>query len=106
MPVKRNRKQFTVTMRPEVIAATHDAARKVGLSTSQFVEMILRANCQLTGPVQDLMKGLFSDLLEVDKTVTPIEKKEIIGLFDDEPKKKPLTTGKEPKASGRAIKRK
>lgn len=102
----RNKKQYMITMLPTVMEATKEAAKKLGMSVSQFIEITMKANCQLTGPVQDLMRGLFTDLLEVDRTVTPVQKKEIMGLFDEEPKKKAITGGKKVKASGRAVKRK
>jgi uncharacterized tellurite resistance protein B-like protein len=73
-----------MTIEPAVLEATKRTAKALDLPVSRFIEIILKANIQMTGPVQSLMRGLFGDLLEADKSLSDKEKDEIREVISDD----------------------
>jgi hypothetical protein len=79
----RDRKRYTFTIDPKVMDAVYETSEEMGLSASRFIELCMKANTQMSGPVQDVLKGLFTDLVEGDRDLTPEQKKEALVVGDD-----------------------
>lgn len=80
---ERLRKPYTFTLDQEVMDAVYETAKKMGLSVSRFIELCMKANTQLRSPVQDVLKGLFTDLVEGDRDLTAEQKKEALVMGDE-----------------------
>jgi len=77
------RKRYNITIDSDVMDAIHRTAQKMGLSASRFIEICMKANTQMTGPVQDLLKGLFTEFVEADREMTVEQKKEALGMGEE-----------------------